>query len=326
MKKNMASFFTNICSYCVMLGIYLLSMSSSKAQVHAVAHDENKAIQGRWDMTIYVDGKQIPSWLEVMHSGSTRLIGQYVGGGGSARPISKVNFKDGKISFTIPPQWEKEDNDLNFEATLIGDSLSGTMTAADTKTYQWTAVRAPSLKRHGDPVWGKPIHLFNGTNLKGWHVTGEKNQWVAENGVLKSPHSGSNLVSDARFNDFKLHIEFRYPKESNSGVYLRGRYEVQIADSKGLEASKDQLGGIYGFIAPTEMMAKNPGEWQSYDITLVGRMVSVVANGKLVICTQEIPGITGGALDSREGEPGSLQFQGDHGPVEFRNIIITPAK
>jgi Domain of Unknown Function (DUF1080) len=285
------------------------------------------SIEGRWDMTIDVDGKMLPSWLEVRHSGTHRLIGQYVGVGGSARPISKVNFSDGKMSFTIPPQWEKEDNDIVFEATLQGDSLTGTVVSADGKTYNWIAYRAPSLKRLKEPVWGQPITLFNGKDLKGWHTDGEKeNQWKAEGGILHSPHSGSNLMSDKAFTDFKLHIEFRYPKESNSGVYLRGRYEVQVADSKGMEPSKDQLGAIYGFIAPLEMMAKEAGEWQSYDITLVGRLVTVIANGKQVIYKQEIPGITGGAINSREGEPGPLLIQGDHGPVDYRNIIITPAK
>ena len=133
-------------------------------------------------------------------------------------------------------------------------------------------------------------------------------------------------MTDETFTDFKLHIEFRYPKGSNSGVYLRGRYEVQIEDSRGLEPSKDQLGAVYGFLSPSDMVAKEAGEWQSYDITLVGRMVKVVANGKTVICNQEIPGITGGALDSKEGEPGPIYIQGDHGPIEFRNIILTPAK
>ncbi|MFM7858964.1 MAG: family 16 glycoside hydrolase, partial [Flammeovirgaceae bacterium] len=71
---------------------------------------------------------------------------------------------------------------------------------------------------------------------------------------------------------------------------------------------------------------KEAGEWQSYDITLVGRTVTVVANGVTVICNQVIPGITGGAIDSHEDEPGPLFLQGDHGPIEYRNIVVTPAK
>ena len=283
------------------------------------------SIEGRWDITVHEKGKETPSWLEVVHSGNHGFVGQFVGSSGSARPISKINFSNGKMSFTIPPQWEKENKDLIFEATLEGDSLTGSMMAADGNMYTWSAHRAPLLRRQNAPVWGKPIRLFNGTSLAGWHAMGE-NQWKAVSGVLQSPHSGSNLVTDRTFTDFKLHIEFRYPKGSNSGVYLRGRYEVQVEDDKGKEPKKDMLGAIYGFITPSEMAAKDAGEWQAYDITLTGRMVTVVLNGKKIICNQEIPGITGGAIDSREGEPGPLLIQGDHGPIEYRNIVITPAK
>lgn len=284
-----------------------------------------ESIEGRWDITVMVDGKAAPSWLEVMHSGNNHLVGQYVGISGSARPISKIIFSNGKMSFTIPPQWETENNDLSFEATLQGDSLVGTMVAANGKTYNWSAQRAPLLKRSGNPAWEKPIQLLKSNNLEGWTALG-KNQWVVESGVLKSPQSGANLVTNQKFTDFKLHVEFRCPKGSNSGVYLRGRYEVQIEDSKGKEPQSGLFGGIYGFLTPNEMAAKSADEWQTYDITLVGRLVTVVANGKEIICRQTIPGITGGALDSREGEPGPLLLQGDHGPIEYRNIIITPAK
>jgi len=101
---------------------------------------------------------------------------------------------------------------------------------------------------------------------------------------------------------------------------------VQVTDAKGMEPSLDQLGAIYGFLTPSEMVAKEAGEWNSFDVTLVGRMITVAVNGKTVITNQEIPGITGGAIDSNEAEPGPLLIQGDHGPVEYRNLVITPAK
>jgi hypothetical protein len=325
MKKT-TILFSGVCRMLLVFLIMLLfSAINNKVAAGVFKPVADTSLEGRWDLTVIMDGKEVPSWLEVRHSGSHRLFGYFVGGGGSARPISSIKYAGGKMNFTIPPQWEKEDNDFVFEATLQDGKLSGTMIGADGKTYNWTGVRAPSLRREKPPVWGKPIKLFNGKDMTGWHTTGE-NQWIVENGVLRSPRSGSNLVSDQKFDDFKLHIEFRYPAGSNSGVYLRGRYEVQIMDSKGKEPLSDYLGGVYGFIAPREMVAKGPGEWQSYDIRLVGRIVTVVANGKLIINDREIPGITGGALDSKEGEPGPLQIQGDHGPVELRNIVITPAK
>jgi Domain of Unknown Function (DUF1080) len=313
-------------SRCILMPIVLLLSIVSEAKEYCPSKKtDSSSIEGRWDITIDVAGKKFPSWLEVRHSGLHTLVGQFVGSGGSARPISRVNFSGGKMSFSIPPQWEQENNDLSVEGTLDGDRLAGSITFSNGKMYNWTGARAPALRRKSEPAWGKPIHLFDGTSLEGWHALGE-NQWKAETGILRSPKSGANFVTDKTFIDFKLHIEFRYPKGSNSGVYLRGRYEVQIEDSKGLEPLKDLLGSIYGFIAPSEMVAKAPGEWQTYDITLVGRMVTVVANGKTIICNQEIPGITGGALDSNEGEPGPLLLQGDHGPVDYRNIILTPAK
>ncbi len=314
---------------CIFFSLFILvilgSMKKSAAQTHTQDSD-SIAIQGRWDITIDVNGKMTPSWLEVKHSGLKMLVGRFVGPGGSARPISRVNIENGKMSFSIPPQWEPEPNDLKVEGMLQGnDNLSGTMLFSNGNKYNWTAKRAPALRRKKEPVWGKPIHLFDGKDMSQWHATGQ-NQWKVESGLLRSPHSGSNIVTNEKFGDFKLHIELRYPAKSNSGVYLRGRYEVQVIDSKGEEPSDVFFGAIYGFLAPSEMVAKAPGEWQSFDITFIGRMVTVVANGKMIICNQEIPGITGGAIDSDEGAPGPILLQGDHGPIDYRNIIITPAK
>jgi hypothetical protein len=136
---------------------------------------------------------------------------------------------------------------------------------------------------------------------------------------------GTGLITDGTFTNFKLHLEFKYPKGSNSGIYLRGRHEVQIEDGFGKEPFSRNISGVYGFIDPSENAARKAGEWQSMDITLLGRFVTVVLNDTTVIDNQEIPGITGGALDSNEGEPGPIFIQGDHGPISFRNIILTPA-
>ena len=285
-----------------------------------------KSIEGRWDITITKGDKFLPSWLEVNHSGVKFLNGHFVSESGSARPISRIYFVDNKITFSIPPQWDNVEKDLVLEGVLKDDKLSGTINTPKGEVLNWVGVRAPKLNNTKNPVWGTPIKLFNGKNLDGWQAIGAENQWIAENGILKSPKSGANLRTVRTFNDFKLHLEFRYPQGSNSGVYLRGRYEVQVTDSKGREPLKDQLGAVYGFIAPLEMPAKDAGEWQSFDITLVGRVVTVVLNGKTIIYKNEIPGITGGALDSNEGEAGPIFFQGDHGAIEYRNVIITPAK
>jgi len=326
MKKSVTINLSLICRQLLLPAVLIIiTVSSVNANMFPPEKMDDSPIEGRWDLTVSADGKDYPSWLEVRHSGTHMLVGHFVFITGSARPIARVNFRDGKFNFTLPPQWEAGDNDFVVVGSLDGDNLSGTLVTSEGKNYSWKGVRAPALRTAMPKAWGTPIKLFNGKDLKGWHAMGE-NQWVAEGGILKSPKSGANLVSDQSFTDFKLHIEFRYPKGSNSGVYLRGRYETQIIDSKGMEPLSILLGGIYGFVSPSEQVAKEAGEWQTFDITLTGRMITLVANGKTVICNQEIPGITGGALDSKEGEPGPLLIQGDHGPIEYRNIILTPAK
>ena len=285
-----------------------------------------ETVAGRWDIVITTPEGPRPSWLEIRRSGREALVGQFVGIVGSARPVAQIVGNGDSLRFTIPRQWEDGTGDLTVEGRLDGDRLAGRMTFPDGKQYDWTATRAPSLRRPARPTWGAPVPLLHQNDLGGWHAIGGENQWMVTDGILRSPKSGANLVTDRTFGDFRLHIEFRYPKGSNSGVYLRGRHEVQIEDNFGTDPDLGRFGAVYGFIAPSEMAAKQPGEWQTYDITLVGRMVTVVANGKTVIFEREIPGITGGALDSDEGAPGPLMLQGDHGPIEYRNITLTPAR
>jgi hypothetical protein len=314
---------------CCIMAAPLAGMASPATELNVAVTErraEPKDLIGRWDITIDRDGKPAPSWLEVKLSGSRTLVGYFVGISGSARPVAKVNFDNGKFSFSIPPQWERGNQDLVLEGEVTATGIKGTIVNPEGRKYNFTGVKAPWLKRTAAPAWGKPIELFNGKDLTGWKALGE-NQWEVKNGILTSARSGANLVTEQKFTDFKIHVEFKYQKGSNSGVYLRGRYEVQIEDNpKEEHPSAHLFSGVYGFLTPSEIAALGPDQWQSYDITLIGRMVTVVVNGKTVINNQEIPGITGGALDSNEGEPGPIYIQGDHGPIEYRKIVITPAK
>ena len=283
----------------------------------------SQEIVGKWDLDVQMDKGILPSWLEVKKSGTKALVGYFVAHNGSARPISEVFFHNGIIDFSIPPQFDGL-NDLHFQGVLKQGKLSGVILDSEGGVNKFSGVRAPKLIRSMDVNWGKSISLFNGYNLDGWKSSDpeKKNQWTVKKGILLNPESGVNLITDKKFEDFKLSIEFRYPKGSNSGVYLRGRYEVQVEDNYGLEPESTLFGGIYGFLKPNQMAAKPAGEWQRYEITLIGRRVSVVANDKKIINDQIIPGITGGALDSKEGLPGPIMLQGDHGIIEYRNIKI----
>jgi hypothetical protein len=288
-----------------------------------VQAQDAKFLEGSWNLIITEDDKEVPSWLEISHSGNSTLVGRFCYKFGSARPVAEVKVVDGKFNFSIPAQWEPKGFDMQIIGAQDGEKLKGTLIYTDGKTHSWVASRSPKLTYTENPKWGKERKLFNGKDLSGWTAMGD-NQWVVEKGVLKSPKSGANLVTDEKFTDFKLHVEFKYPKGSNSGIYLRGRYEVQIADNAGLAPSSVLFGGVYGLLTPNEMVAKAAEEWQEYDITLIGRRVTIVANGKTIISNQNIPAMTGGALDNNEATAGPLLIQGDHGAVELRNILITP--
>jgi hypothetical protein len=300
--------------------------------------ESDSPLIGSWDLTIMMEQEQLdnlglfrhglmsssgfPGWLKVKLSGFSTLVGYYVGYEGSARPIAEVHYdadKD-KYHFTIPPQWMDID-DIYFEFTLKDDKLEG-FKMLDGNKLKFTGVRAPSLERKEPPVWGNPVNLLT-ENMDRWIIP-ENNKFKMVDGVLVNPEKGGNLITNQKFDDFKLSVEFRYPEGSNSGIYLRGRYELQIEDSRG-RADDVSIGGIYGFIAPAVNAAKKPGEWQTFEITLVGRNVTIVHNGIEVISNRPIPGITGGSLDSNEGNPGPIMIQGDHGPVEFRKFVITPS-
>lgn len=300
--------------------------------------ESDSPLIGKWDLTIMIEEDQMenlglfrhglmssegfPGWLQVKLSGFSTLVGYYVGYEGSARPIAEVKYdaKKDKYHFTIPPQWMDID-DLYFEFTLKDDKLEGYQ-MLDGNKLKFTGVRAPSLERKEPPVWGNPINLLT-ENMDRWIIP-DNNKFKMVDGILVNPEKGGNLITTQKFNDFKLSIEFRIPEGSNSGIYLRGRHELQIEDSKG-RADDVSIGGIYGFIAPAVNAAKKPGEWQSYEVTLVGRHVTVVLNGVEVVSNRPIPGITGGSLDSKEGEPGPIMIQGDHGPIDFRKFVITPS-
>lgn len=289
--------------------------------------EESKELLGRWDLNVDKNGKQVPSWIEIKLSGFTTLVGYWVGDSGSSRPISHIKLQDGKFSFAIPPQWEGGEGDVVIEGELAGADLKGTITNNNGEKYTFTGTKAPYLNRTAAPKWGTPVELFNGKDLTGWKPSNDKNKWVVKDGILTNEEAGANLITEKSFEDFKLNLEFKYPEGSNSGVYLRGRYEVQIEDSpKDRHPGNVYFGAIYGFLTPNAMVTNGPNEWNNMEITLVGRLVTVAINGQTVINQQEIPGITGGALDSKEGEPGPLYIQGDHGPIEFRKITITEAQ
>ena len=276
------------------------------------------SVNGRWDITV---NGEYPSWVD-LNGAESRFVGRV----GSARAVETVEVIDNFVRWQLPRQYESRDADLAFEGRLEGDVLSGTTVGEDGEEVTWSATRAPELPYY-EPTWGDKFSLIGDGDLSNWHLRSPdwESHWRVADGMLYNEKVGSDLISNHAFQDFKLVAEYKYPAGSNSGIYLRGRYEFQIVDDHGHAPGLGTSGAVYGFLAPSENAVNPADEWNTAEITLIGRFVSIVLNGKRVIDKQEIPGITGGALDCNEGAPGTLFLQGDHGPVVFRRLDLTVA-
>ncbi len=296
----------------------------SGASVPAAERGFADPVLGSWDITVEHPDGAYPSWLEVRLRTESELMARFVGRFGSVRYLSSIRFRDGQLEFTAPAQYEG--HDLHFVGTLADDMIEGNTFDADGRVIRFTAKRSPTLARDTESSVKDSIELFDGRTLAGWRPRFEQHAgcWKVTDGLLTATPPCVDLVSNDAFDDFRLEVEFRYPAGSNSGIYLRGRYEIQVQDDHGKALDPLRMGAVYGFITPTSDASKPAGEWQTYVITLVGRTVTVVLNGRTVIDRQRIPGITGGALDSDQGSPGPVMLQGDHGPIEFRRIALRP--
>jgi hypothetical protein len=284
-------------------------------------------VLGRWDLTVHGTEGPYPSWLEVLLRKESELMGRFVGRFGSNRHVSEITYNAGELLVRIPVQYERSKSGLVFKGRLVGDRLEGTTEDEKGATLKWTGVRAPALVRDVPPKWGRTVDLFNGKDLSGWKLrSADRGEcWSIADGAMTNSPPCVDIITERRFADFKLHAEFNIVPKSNSGVYVRGRYEVQIQDDAARAIDSLRMGGVYGFLRPATNASGKPGDWQTFDITLVGRRVTVLLNGRTIIDDAEIPGITGGALDSDEAAPGPLMLQGDHGKIAFRKIVITPA-
>ena len=240
------------------------------ASLTATAQGPSKAMLGRWDLTLTTPKGELPSWIEISNDNGPEIL--MVGVTDHATPLQKFKLNGDDVEFVSPKAEEGFAADMVFKGKVAGPELQGTVTDPTGTVWQWKGVRAPSLKRTAPPKWGQPISLFNGKDLTGWTPRNQSKEssWQAQNGTLVKDGNGADLVSTPKFEDFKLHIEFNCGPGANSGVFLRGRYEVQVETDSAAEPNSHHTGGIYGFLDPTPEQPRKPDVWQTFDITLVG--------------------------------------------------------
>ncbi len=304
--------------------------------VTAAAQDI-KPFLGRWDITATpATGNPYPQWLELTnHDG--KIDGHVQPRGGAWHPILGAHIASNKLIVAVGEAGPG--STTNWELTSPGPGkLTGIEKHGDTDGPTLAGVQAPSLDRPTPKKWTTPKPLFDGKDLAGWEPIGNvsNNKWIARDSELVNDNpevpgvklgGAANLRTSATFQDFKLHVEVNCPEGGNSGVYLRGRYELQIG-TEGGKIPSHEMGAIYSYYPPPPGADLGLGRWTTFDVTLVGRHVTVLRDGRMYHDNVEIPGPTGGALDSHEAEPGPFYLQGDHhGVIAYRNLTISvPAK
>jgi len=283
---------------------------------------DNSGFLGRWNLTGTGEAAGYVYWLEVKEEGG-KLTGRFLNRGGSPVALTEIRVEGTELVFRAPGGQDRPGPE--HRAKLEGGKLAGSVTTPE-RTIRWVGVRPPTWKdananaRH---AFGTPVDL---TNLEAWDVQHKDRPvgWTMADGVMTNEAKANNLVSKQRFKDFRIQAEYKLDKGSNSGIYLRGRYELQVLDDMGKPPESHGHMSVYAWVAPKVNASKAPGEWQSMEGTLVGNRVTVVLNGQTIHDNVAIEAITGGALDANETEPGPIMLQGDHGKVWFRKVTVTP--
>lgn len=312
---------------------------------------------GKWALTIPDAGA---GWLEIKEAPGGYLDGSILWVAGSIVPLDSVLISEGREgnqTLTVVRINEVERKDAQgkvvrvqkypeFIMGFMGDSTdSFNMTRIDPKRdgkgitmSQLTAQRIPPLPPAPDLKnlkFGDPVELFNGKNIDGWRLTDENavNGWFAQDGMLVcdpkqeegKPHKNyGNLRTDAEFEDFNLTLKAKVEKGGNSGIYLRGVCEIQVADTYGRPSDPHNMGALYSRITPSVAAEKPAGQWQEFDITFCDRHVTVKLNGETIINNQPVEGCTGGALWADITRKGPLYLQGDHTGVMYKDIKLRP--
>ena len=305
---------------------------------------------GQWELTIPGGAA---GWLGVEQNNG-KPQASMLWGSGSVDPVASAKVEGDQLLLTRHYQIERADAagkktkvtlTQKITASVKGDRIQLVSFMPDEngqareKREDFSGRRQPPMPPApdlGQVKFGPPINLFNGKDLTGWRLTDPAavNGWSAKDGLLVNnpvqeegkPHKNyGNLRTDREFEDFNLKLEVLVGKGQNSGVYLRGIYEVQVSDTFGRGPDFHNMGAIYSRIKPMVAAEKPAGEWQTLDMTLVDRHVTVELNGKRIIDNQPVMGCTGGALWSDVSKPGPIYLQGDHTGIAYRNVVLKPA-
>ncbi len=314
----------------------------------------DKKLYGDWTLDF---GNEDAGWLRIERGEDVPVVYMRIEVG-SAGPHRNIEIEDGRIQFILKEFRRTNDGRMitrrNSDAELIltekieigmkngeFDGLLKRIYAKENRTESipFSGKRIPPMPASPPDLskvcFGMPRPIFNGKDLTGWSPrrADKINGWSVEDGMLvnstpktdfSSTGAYANLRTDAVFEDFWLHIEFLADSGQNSGVYLRGMYEAQVVDRDSRMQGIQGIGAVFSKVAPSVQAATEPGTWQTYDLLLVDRHITIMLNGVTVVDNAPVDGPTGGAMHTDPMTPGPIYLQGDHTAIKYRNIYLAP--
>jgi hypothetical protein len=289
------------------------------------AKADSKAFLGRWNLVGTAPDSTGVYWLEVKEEGG-QLSGMFLNRGGSPVKLAAIEVKADELVFTTAAPEGRTGQ--TFRLRRKGSGLEGSTTAGE-RTIPLAGARPPAWKAanaNATHTYGKPVELFDGKSLDTWglQIATRPSGWSIVDGAMTNEKGANNLVSKQTFKDFKIQAEYKIEPGSNSGIYLRGRYELQVLDDYGKAPESHGHMAIYAWVAPAVNATRPASEWQAMEAVIVGNKVTVTLNGQKVHDNATIQAVTGGALDAHEDQPGPIMLQGDHGKVWYRKVTVTP--
>jgi len=314
---------------------FAIACAAALAVVAAVGAQQQNPYLGRWNLQPTAPNSNYVYWLEVKQEGG-QLTGMFLNRGGHPLKLPVIKVENGELIWSPDPPARGPAPE--FRAKLQGGKLSGSMKQGD-RTVEFVGTRPPKWGKYDANAphkLGKPVELFDGKSMDAWDVEDKAKpmNWTIEDGAMTNTPPANNLVSKEKFQDFKIHAEYKLDKphtsasgqvvKANSGIYIRGRYELQVLDDYGDKPFERGHMSVYGWHTPLVNASKPAGEWQTMEATAVGNKVTVFLNGQKVQDNVTLEAVTGGALDANESEPGPIMLQGDHEKVWYRKVTVTP--
>lgn len=288
---------------------------------------------GRWVIQPEGADRDRAAWLEISGAGTGTIAGYAVGmqPGGQLDPINSARIENGVLHFQVErPVGRGAKQRITQSVTtarVSGDGIRG-RSVVNGKAFEWAGRRAPLIEDKDDGSWkkGAPVVLFDGKDKSRWEAQHPERtkEWSVRGGLLLNSDGADLLVSKDKFWNFELDVEYLVKPGMNSGVGLRGRYEIQIFDDYGEAPSLHSNGALYSRVPPAKNASKPAGEWQTMHLRLVGRDLTVVLNGEKIHDKTLVEGFTAIATDWREDQPGPITLQGDHGEIQIRKVVATP--